>query len=172
MARTAKYSDEELLKSIKESESWSGVCRSLKLRVAGGTIANLKKKALLLDFDFSHFKGKAWQKGLNRYCNEGVAKQASKLEKKWEDVFRNGYYCDKAQSLLKRLVRAGKRELRCEICGIYEWRDKPMVFELHHLNRNRSDNREENLQILCPICHAQEHIAESTALFYEVCRVK
>ena len=32
---------------------------------------------------------------------------------------------------------------------------KDIVCELHHINGNRSDNRLENLIILCPNCHSQ-----------------
>ena len=32
--------------------------------------------------------------------------------------------------------------------------NKPIALELHHINGIHSDNRFENLQILCPNCHA------------------
>lgn len=32
--------------------------------------------------------------------------------------------------------------------------DKPIPLELHHINGVHNDNRLENLQILCPNCHA------------------
>jgi 5-methylcytosine-specific restriction endonuclease McrA len=31
---------------------------------------------------------------------------------------------------------------------------------VHHKDRNRKNNTRENLEILCPICHAIEHLHE------------
>ena len=36
-----------------------------------------------------------------------------------------------------------------------EWQGKPIPLELHHINGDNTDNRLENLQLLCPNCHAQ-----------------
>jgi hypothetical protein len=44
---------------------------------------------------------------------------------------------------------------RCERCGLTEWRGQPLSLELHHVNGNGSDNRLENLMLLCPNCHSQ-----------------
>lgn len=47
-------------------------------------------------------------------------------------------------------------ELRCSECGLAdEWNDKPITLQLDHINGKNSDNRLENLRLLCPNCHSQ-----------------
>jgi 5-methylcytosine-specific restriction endonuclease McrA len=53
-----------------------------------------------------------------------------------------------------RLISAGVKERRCERCGLDTWLDEPIPLQLHHVNGVGSDNRLENLEILCPNCHA------------------
>jgi DNA-binding transcriptional ArsR family regulator len=57
--------------------------------------------------------------------------------------------------LKQRLIKAGLKENACEQCGLTEWRGKPIGMQLHHRNGKGSDNRLQNLEILCPNCHAQ-----------------
>jgi DNA-binding transcriptional ArsR family regulator len=54
-----------------------------------------------------------------------------------------------------RLLAAGLKFNRCEVCGIAEWLGRPLSMALHHVNGDGRDNRLENLQFLCPNCHSQ-----------------
>ena len=54
-----------------------------------------------------------------------------------------------------RLLAAGLKEKRCRRCGIEEWLGEPLAMALHHVNGEGTDNRLENLMMLCPNCHSQ-----------------
>lgn len=50
----------------------------------------------------------------------------------------------------------------CQSCGY----DKvPGILEVHHIDRNRSNNSPNNLVCLCPNCHNEEHYAHKTGRY-------
>jgi hypothetical protein len=57
--------------------------------------------------------------------------------------------------LKRRLLVEGLKKDECERCGISEWRGRALSLALHHVNGDPTDDRLENLQLLCPNCHAQ-----------------
>ena len=69
-------------------------------------------------------------------------------------MIKNSTYTS-SHRLKNRLFEEGYAEKKCYKCGITEWDGQPTPLDLHHLNGIRTDNRIENLMILCPNCHAQ-----------------
>ena len=59
-----------------------------------------------------------------------------------------------SNTLRKKLIEDGIKKCECEICEAYIWQGKPLPLELHHKDGNHYNNELDNLQILCPNCHA------------------
>lgn len=61
----------------------------------------------------------------------------------------------KSSIIREKLIEDGIKESKCEICGVEGiWMGKRLPLELHHKDGNHFNNTLENLQILCPNCHA------------------
>jgi hypothetical protein len=52
------------------------------------------------------------------------------------------------------LLKYGIKEYVCESCGLSDWKGSKIVFHLHHLDGDRSNNDIRNLKFLCPNCHS------------------
>jgi len=50
----------------------------------------------------------------------------------------------------------------CQRCG---YNNVPGILEVHHLDRDRSNNSPANLVCLCPNCHNEEHYAHKTGRY-------
>lgn len=142
-----------LRKLIGESRSMAEVARKCGYADAGGTVAYLRRKAKLAKISVDHFLGSGWSKGKTRQTDRGVEKQARSLDRPWTELFCLNSTAKNA-TLLKRLILSGKRKDCCEECGLAEWRGRKIRQQLHHCNGDNTDCREENLQILCPMCHS------------------
>lgn len=55
----------------------------------------------------------------------------------------------------KRLIRLGLLRKQCYLCGLKNWRGKPLSLHLDHVNGKKNDWRLDNLRLLCPNCHSQ-----------------
>ena len=136
-----KYTEAQLRKAVKSSQSMRQVLLQLNVAAYGGNYEVLKKALKHFHIDASHFTGQAWNKGkqlepkqsLKNYLNNKVAIQSYKLK--------------------NRLLKENVFEHRCSNCKRSAWLKKPIPLELDHINGNNKDNRLSNLRLLCPNCH-------------------
>ena len=94
----------------------------------------------------SHFLGQAHQRG----------KPAPTPTRRSKDLLvkHAGKHRTKAMLLRRALSEVGVPE-QCGECGIGPvWRGYPITLEIDHINGDWSDDRAENLRLLCPNCHA------------------
>lgn len=143
------YSKDELQELANTSDSYSDILRKIGMCPYGGNPQTLKRILLEYEVDISR---------LNENRSALYARWASATHKKTmtrtEDIL-SGKVRFQTSKLLKRLVREGYKENRCEICGIAEWQGKPLTMNLHHIDGDRNNNSLDNLQVLCPNCHSQ-----------------
>ena len=53
-----------------------------------------------------------------------------------------------------------ERGVKCERCGY----DRQEILHVHHKDRDRSNNKLNNLELICPNCHYEEHYLEKSWL--------
>lgn len=137
----SKYTKEQLTKVVKECRTWSDVCRAVGVKPATGAQSYIKQKTILFGISFDHFVGHRSSQGKHSNLRKSVASYLNSS-------------CIQSHRLKEKLIREGVKEAKCEWCGITEWMGEPVVLELDHKNNNSTDHRIENVQILCPNCHA------------------
>lgn len=142
--KKVNYTKELLESYVKNCYSFAELCRKLGLKPEGSNPKTVRKKMDEFNVDYSHFTGQAWNKNSKNpvYQEKYIANLCE--------------HSSLSSANAKNLVfKLGLKENKCEKCGISEWQGEPIICELHHINGNSSDNRIENLQILCPNCHSQ-----------------
>ena len=145
--RRRTWSDDDLRAAVADNMSYAAVLRALGYTPSGGMHRYIRSCINELGVDTSHFHGQAWSRG--RRFGPG-SRPVTPLE---DILVRNSTYRSTA-SLRKRLIKAGLKQNRCELCGLSEWMGQPLPLALDHINGDPTDNRLENLRIVCPNCHA------------------
>ena len=143
-----RYTKEQFIQAVQDSKSYAEVCRQIGLSPKGGNLNTIKKKIILWGLDSSHFTGALWSKGKtfieDTRIRKTVIQSILKPNSGWS-----------THAVKQKLLKEGLKEHKCENCGLEEWLGQPIPIQLHHINGIRDDHTFENLQILCPNCHAQ-----------------
>lgn len=137
------WTDEGLAEAVRLSDSVSEVSRRLGYTPNGGIHRMVRGHMRRLGLDDSHFTGMRWAEG------KGPRAHARPLS---AILVEGSTY--RASHLRKRLIAEGLRPPHCQECGTAEWRGAQLPLHLDHINGDHTDNRLENLRILCPNCHA------------------
>lgn len=138
-----RYEREYFTKVVEKSLNFSDVCRKLGFKNYCGNRQTIKKYIETYGIDISHFDFKP----------SYPRNKPNRLE--LENVLINSTKYVDTTSLKKKLYEAGLKERVCEICGQDEnWMGMRISLILDHVNGINTDNRIENLRIVCPNCNA------------------
>ena len=139
-----KRSKAEFEAAAKSSFSIAGMCKYFGLTPSGGNYRIMHNAIAEYGIDTSHFRGQGW--------NVGLKFKPTKPRKLSEILVQGSSF--QSFKLKKRLFQEHLKAKQCERCGLTKWLGLDIPLEIHHKNGDNRDNRIENLEILCPNCHA------------------
>lgn len=137
---------EVLAAAIARSDSYASVAHRVGWGDGAAALRRVQSQATAAGLDTSHFLGQGWRRG-----SSGSGRSARPLE----EVLVRGRRPGSTTDLRRRLVDEGVLAAECAACARDEWQGRRIPLELDHVNGDRTDNRLENLRLLCPNCHAQ-----------------
>lgn len=135
--------DTAIAEAVKNNISIAGVLRSLNRAYVGTNYRFIRRKILQLSLDSSHFKGMAHGSSPQRRVP-------------WDKILvaQSSHHIDVKRK--QRLIAEGYLRNECYVCSTPPvWRGIPLNLIIDHINGIHSDNRLENLRLLCPNCNSQ-----------------
>ena len=138
-----RYTERDVREAVASAQSLAEALRTLGLRPAGGNHRTLHRLIAKYGISIDHLDHR-WAMRRQR---RSVATALSEILVE-HSTYSRGHLKD-------RLFAEGVKQRTCELCGLGdEWRGQPMSLILDHINGVPTDNRIENLRIVCPNCAA------------------
>ncbi|WP_306312328.1 HNH endonuclease signature motif containing protein [Streptomyces hydrogenans] len=140
-----RWTREVLAEAVAASTNMTDVLRRPGVELVGGQHTHISRRIKAYGIDVSHFRapaqrGKPWQP---RTPETLLVRQTGAQARRVP-----------SDRLAWSMTEAGARK-QCARCGNEGvWRGRPLRLEIDHVNGDWSDDRRENLRLLCPNCHA------------------
>jgi hypothetical protein len=136
------WNDTEFVETVNNSRTIKEVLSHFGLPTRGGKYYKVFHVAVqILGIDISHFR---------------IMKDGAYTKRPLKSILIKSDNYSSSSDLRKRLIKEGILTAICSICHLSPiWCDKPLTLQLDHINGDNTDNRIENLRLLCPNCHSQ-----------------
>lgn len=160
--------------SIADCFSKSDIARKLNLPLKGQTLQLISEYIIHYQLSIDHFsrniKNKIYPDIIKECpsCKKDFTTQLGHPREKTtcshscaNSYFRSGKdnpNFKHGSSIYRSLINVEK----CNRCGYKEY---PEILQVHHINRDRTNNAPENLETLCPNCHTLDHYLGKDGLF-------
>lgn len=140
-----RWTDDDLRAAVASARGLATTIKSLGLIPAGGNYETVRRQIVELGLDTSHFRGQGWSRDEALGPRPRLPLDQVLVANRWTTT----------SHLKERLIREGYKKAECEMCSwAQRSADGRLPLELDHINGDRTDNRLENLRVLCPNCHS------------------
>lgn len=143
-SKSNKITENEAKEIVKRCFTIADFCREVGWEPRGSNYKTFHKYEKEYNLDTSHF-----DQSHGRRILEG-----GKHQRKTAEEYASGK-CIRSATLLRKMVEDGVKEWRCECCGETEWLGDKIPLELHHIDGDHFNNSFDNIELLCPNCHAK-----------------
>lgn len=89
----------------------------------------------------------------NKFCSQVCSAKYRGIQHR--EQFFSGLLKKPIDRPTARKYLAEARGYKCEVCGLSDWQGKSITLHVDHVNGDPSNDRPENLRLLCPNCHSQ-----------------
>lgn len=90
------------------------------------------------------------------FCGRKCKEESQSLKGNCPDIRPPHYGTSEGRELYKNLIKNTKNPV-CNGCG----EDTDFLLQVHHIDGNRNNNVEENLEIVCANCHVKRHLKQT-----------